>query len=125
MNRDLLSKISKTVFMLSFLIVGLMALFFKESKPLVMGYIFGTIISILSLYLIYDSINKFLAMEPVRAKRNARRSYFFRFLIYAAVLIVSALADYLSIFTAFLGLTMVKNSILLLNYTDKSLYNKS
>lgn len=123
-NKDLLAKISKVVVLLSFLVVGLMALLFKESKPLIMGYLFGVAISILSLYLINDSINRFIVMEPARAKKNARKSYFIRFIIYAAVLIVSALADYLNIFTSLLGLTMVKNSILLLNFVDKDFYKK-
>lgn len=124
MNKDLLAKISKVVVLLSFFIVGLMALLFKESKPLIMGYIFGATMSILSLYLINDSINRFIVMEPARAKKDAHKSYFIRFVIYAAVLIVSALADYLNILTAMLGLTMVKNSILLLNFMDKDFYKK-
>lgn len=120
--KDLLAKISKVVVLLSIIIVSLMALLFKESKPLIMGYIFGAIMSILSLYLINDSINRFIRMEPARATKNARMNYFIRFIIYAAVLIVSALADYLNIFTTLLGLTMVKNSILLLNFMDKDFY---
>ncbi len=120
--KDLLAKISKVVVLLSIIIVSLMALLFKESKPLIMGYIFGATISILSLYLINDSINRFIRMEPARATKNARMNYFIRFIIYAAVLIVSALADYLNIFTTLLGLTMVKNSILLLNFMDKDFY---
>ena len=122
MIKDLLAKISKVVVLLSIIIVSLMALLFKESKPLIMGYIFGAIMSILSLYLINDSINRFIRMEPARATKNARMNYFIRFIIYAAVLIVSALADYLNIFTTLLGLTMVKNSILLLNFMDKDFY---
>lgn len=123
-NRDLLAKINKLVVLLSIFIVGLLALLFKESKPLIMGYIFGATISILSLYLINDSISRLISMEPARATRNARMSYFIRFIIYAAVLIVSALADYLNILTTLLGLTMVKNSILLLNFMDKDFYKK-
>ncbi len=123
-NKGLLAKINKAVVLLSTFIVGLLAILFKESKPLIMGYIFGATISILSLYLINDSINRLIVMEPTRATRNARKSYFIRFIIYAVVLIVSALADYLNILTALLGLTMVKNSILLLNFVDKDFYKK-
>lgn len=124
MNKDLLFKISRSVVLLSLFIIGLMALLFKESKALIMGYIFGALMSILSLYLINDSINRFVAMEPAIAARKARKGYFIRFVIYAAVLIISALADYLNIFTALLGLTMVKNCILLLNFIDKDFYKK-
>lgn len=125
MNKDLLVKISKTVVLLSFFILVLMVILVKESKPLIRGYIFGALISILSLYLINDSINRLVGMEPSRAKKNARKSYLIRFLIYAAVLTISALADYLNIFTTLLGLTMVKNSILFLSLTDKNFYKKS
>lgn len=124
MNKDLLFKISRSVVFLSLFIIGLMALLFKESKALIMGYIFGALMSILSLYLINASINRFVAMEPARAARNARKGYLIRFVIYASVLIVSALADYLNIFTALLGLTMVKNCILLLSFIDKDFYKK-
>ncbi len=124
MSKDLIAKISKEVVLLSLFIIGLLALLFKEYKPLIMGYIFGAMISILSLYLINNSINKFVSMEPAKATINARKGYIIRYVIYAAVLIVSALADYLNILTALLGLTMVKNSILLLNFTDKDFYNK-
>ena len=125
MNKDLLVKISKTVVLLSFFILVLMVILVKESKPLIRGYIFGALISILSLYLINDSINRLVGMEPSRAKKNARKSYLIRFLIYAAVLTISALADYLNIFTTLLGLTMVKNSILFLSLTDNNFYKKS
>ena len=124
MNKDLLFKISKSVVLLSLFIIGLMALLFKESKALISGYIFGTLISILSLYLMNDSANKFIALEPAIGKRKARQGYFIRFIIYAIVLTISALADYLNIFTTFLGLTMVKNCILLLNFFDKDFHKK-
>lgn len=125
MNKDLLVKISKTVVFLSFFILVLMAILVKESMPLIRGYIFGALISILSLYLINDSISRLVGMEPVRAKRNARKGYLIRFLIYGAVLAIAALADYLNIFTTLLGLTMVKNSIVFLSLTDKDFYKKS
>lgn len=124
MNKDLLAKISKVVVILSLFIIGLIALLFKDYRSLIMGYIFGASMSILSLYLINDSINRFITMEPAKATANARRAYLIRFVIYALVLIVSALADYLNIVTAVLGLTMVKNSILLLNFMDKNFYRK-
>lgn len=122
MNKDLLEKINRFVIFLSLFIIGFMALLFKEYKPLVSGYIFGTLISILSLYLIRDSINKVLIMDPIRGKRKARVNYLIRYLIYAVVLIVAAKADYISFLTTVLGLSMVKISIVLLNIIDKDFY---
>ncbi len=122
MNKDLLIKINKAVLMLSFLIVGLMALLFKEFKPLIMGYIFGVSINILSLQLINNSINKSVAMEPNRAKNYARANYTIRHTIHALVLIIAALADYLNLLTAVIGLSMVKISIFLLSFSDKDFF---
>lgn len=112
-------KISKLVLILSLFIVGFIALLFKESKALIMGYIFGALISILSLHLMNDSVNKFIKMEPNRAKKYAIVSYLIRQVIYAVALIISAMADYLNLLTAVLGLFMVKISIVLLSIFDK------
>lgn len=122
LNKDLLVKINKVVVMLSLFIVGFMALFFKEYKPLVMGYIFGTLINILTLQLMNNTVNKSVLMEPNRAKKYARANYMIRHVIYAAVLVIAALADYLNLLAAVLGLSMVKISILLLGVVDKEFY---
>ena len=119
LNKDLLVKINKFVLLLSLFIIGFLALLFKESKHLIMGYIFGALISILSLHLMNDSVNRFVTMKPNKAKGYAFASYFIRQLIYAVVLIVSAMADYLNLLTAVLGLFMVKISIVLLYILDK------
>lgn len=122
MNKDLLIKINKVVVILSLFIVGIMAFLFKESKPLIMGYIFGVLINILSLQLTNNSINKSVVMEPNRAKKYARANYLIRHVIYAFVLIIAALADYLNLLTTVIGLSMVKISILLLSFIDKDFY---
>ncbi len=122
MNKDLLIKINKAVVMLSLFIVGFMALLFKEFKPLILGYIFGVAINILTLQLMNNSVNKSVAMQPYKAKKYARANYLIRHAIYAVVLIIAALADYLSLLTAVMGLSMVKISILFLGIIDKDFY---
>lgn len=119
MNKDLLFKVSKVVVALSLFIVGFMAFLFKNPKSIILGYIFGVLINILSFYLINDSANKLIMMEPSKAKRRAHSNYLFRYLIYFIVLLISALADYLNIFATFFGLNMIKIAIYILIIIDK------
>ncbi|WFA08159.1 ATP synthase subunit I [Tissierella sp. Yu-01] len=119
MNKDLVFKVSKVVVILSLFIVGFMAFLFKNPRPIILGYIFGASINVLTFYLINDSANKLIKMEPSKAKSRAYFNYFFRFTIYFIVLLVSALAEYLNLFGTFLGLNMVKGSIYILSIIDK------
>ncbi len=121
MNKDLVFKISKGVVVLSLFIVGIMLFFFKNSKPIISGYIFGTSISILSFFLINDSANKLVRMDPSAAKKRAQVNYILRYLIYFIVLSVAAIADYLNLFATFFGLTMIKNTIYILTKLDKDI----
>lgn len=122
MNKDLFFKVSKIVLILSLFVVGFILLLFGNPKPIVLGYIFGASISILSFYLLNDSASKLIRMEPSRAKRRAYLNYTVRFLIYFIVLFISAIADYLNIFATFVGLTMVKNAIYALTVFDKNFF---
>ncbi|HHV46660.1 MAG TPA: ATP synthase subunit I [Tissierellia bacterium] len=85
---------------------------FKEPKPLVLGFIFGTSIGILGFKLLELTINKAVTMPPEKAFFYAFCQYIMRYMIYGIVLAVAALADYLSLVTAIIGLLMIKIVIL-------------
>ncbi len=122
MNKELFFKVSKAVVILSLFVVGSILLLFGNPKPIILGYIFGALISILSFYLLNDSASKLIKMDPATAKRRAYLNYSIRFLIYLTVLAISAVADYLNIFATFVGLTMVKNAIYILTAFDKNFF---
>lgn len=105
--------------MLSFVIIGFSYFLFKNPKPIILGYIFGVLINILSFFLINDSAYKLVQMSPQRAKIRASSNYMLRFFIYFIVLFISIKADYLNYLATFVGLTMVRNAIFILNFIDK------
>lgn len=119
MKKDMIFKVSKVVVICSLFIIAFIAFVFENPKPIILGYIFGAAISILSFLLLNDSAKKLITMDPSRAKKRAYINYLIRFFIYFAVLFISAVADYLNILATGLGLTMVRNSIVILTALDK------
>lgn len=119
MNKELVFKILRVVIILSFSIIGFIFFIFKNPKPILLGYIFGALINILSFFLINDSAYKLVQMSPQRAKIRASSNYMLRFFIYFIVLFISIKADYLNYLATFVGLTMVRNAIFILNFIDK------
>ncbi len=103
---------------ISLIIVGVMLIGIKEPKPYILGYIFGTSVNILTFKLMEKSAEKAVTMEPSRAYGYSVRQYFVRYFIYAIVLIIGALADYLSFFAVALGLLMIKTVIVSIAIID-------
>lgn len=99
--------IRKTV-VYSLIIIGIMFIGLKDAKPYVLGFIFGTTIGILGFKLIEKTTGKAVTMEPSKAYGYSVFHYFIRYIIYAVVLIIAALADYLNFLTVVFGLLMIK-----------------
>lgn len=112
MANKLVLNIIKKIFVLSLFVVGIMAFVFKEPKSIILGYIFGTTISILGFKLLHNTIEKALTMSPGKANAYSMGHYMLRYIIYGVVLTVAILADYLNLLSTFLGLMMVKVVIL-------------
>lgn len=108
MNNDLIIRIYKRTTIISLLVIGLSFFIFKNPKPIILAYIFGTIISMLSFKLLDNTINRAVQMPPDRAVSYSIKHYFLRYLIYFIVLASSLVADYLNFISALLGLMMVK-----------------
>jgi multisubunit Na+/H+ antiporter MnhE subunit len=80
----------------------------KNPKTFVLGFIFGMCISVLGFKLLDNTIQRAITMQPAKANGYATAHYFLRYLIYFIVLVIAALADYLSFSATVLGLFMVK-----------------
>lgn len=119
MNNNLVFKVVKRTVIISLLIIGISAFIFKEPKSIILGYLFGTIISILGFKLLHNTINKAVNMSPGKATAYSTAHYMLRYFIYFIVLGVAALADYLNFPAAILGLLIVKFVILGSGVFDK------
>lgn len=120
MNNDIIKVIFKRILMSSFFIMGISLFIFNEPKPIVLGYLFGVIISMLGLKLIDNTVNKAVKMSPERASGYTVLHYSLRYLIYFLVLSISAIADYLNFLATIVGLLMVKFVIILSTIFDKN-----
>lgn len=105
-------KIIKRTIALSLVTSGILLIAIKNGKSYALGMIFGSSISILCFMLMGSSIKKAVHMDPKRAYGYSVGNYFIRYFIYAIVLIIAALADYLSFVTTALGLFTIKFVIL-------------
>jgi len=123
MNKDLIKGIFRRVLLWSILILILIFFFSKNIKASILGYIFGVSISSLNFLLLKKSIEKSIRLTPDKASSYATGQYFIRMSIYFVVLLVGAMADYLSFFTVIIGLLTIKIVILLSNIID-SRYSK-
>lgn len=120
MNNKLVFKVAKRAIILVLLIVGIFAFIFNDPEPIIMGIIFGTLISILNFKLLDNTINKAVRMPPNRATAFTISHYFARYIIYFIVMMIASKADYLNLISTIAGLFIVKFVILGSNIVDKN-----
>lgn len=123
MNQDLILKISKRVLIIIAIFSLIFYFFMEKSGPAILGLIFGGIISIVSFKLMDNTLTKALGLPENKARAYTMKHYILRFIIYFVVLLVAALADYLSILTTLIGLMLVKYVIIFSNIFDKEFHN--
>lgn len=105
-------KVVRRVIIFMLLIIGILFLFFPNPKIYVYGLIFGTIINLLNFRLMSLTLAKSVNMPQSRIIPYVMANYFARYMIYAVVLGIAAMADYISLITTILGILMVKLIIL-------------
>lgn len=120
MNKDIIIKIYKRTLIVSFIIMGVIFFTFKNPKAIVLGYVFGLIISMLSFKLLDNTINKAVKMMPGKANSYTFRHYILRYVIYFIVLLVAVEAEYLNLLATLFGLLMVKFTIVVSAIVDKN-----
>jgi DMSO reductase anchor subunit len=122
-DHNLSYTIIKRTIVYTLIIIGIILLSFKEPKPYVLGFVFGTSIGILGFRLLELTIRKAVTMPPKRASAYTMGQYMIRYFIYGIVLVVAALADYLSFPAAVLGLLMIKIVIITYAVYDNIISN--
>ena len=121
MNNDIIIKVYRRTLLLSLFIIGCSFFLFKEPKAAVLGYIFGTLIAMLTFKLLDISIQKSVKMNSRQASMYSTGQYFIRYFIYGLVMTISAKADYLNLGTTILGLLSIKIVIISSSIFKKSL----
>lgn len=116
----LIKKILTRVLILSFLIIGFLFFYKDNPKPYILGYIFGTAISILNFLLLKNSVEKSVKMTESRAQNYATGQYFIRMGIFAVTILIGAVANYLSLITTLFGVLIIKIVIYLSNFFDRN-----
>lgn len=120
-----MDKLFKTKVMVvrnAIIIAGILAvltvLFIPDKKPMLMGLLFGLLISILSFEQLSAAITKGVELPPEKAQLFVGIRYFIRLFIYAAVLFISIKADYINVIGTLAGLVSIKLSILASTMTN-------
>lgn len=113
MINDLVKKIAVRTALLSVVLIGIIFFIYPEPKKYILGYIFGTLISVLTFMLLKNTVVRSVRMEPERATRFAAIQYFIRMIIYLITIMVGAIADYLDLVTVIVGLMSIKITIYL------------
>lgn len=117
-------KIIIRALVLALIISGIILLILPNPKQYMYGLIFSTSINVLNFRLMGLTFEKAVNMPKNRAVGYVVINYFVRYIIYGIMLTISAIADYISLYTAILGLFMVKIVILSSPFYD-IIFNKS
>lgn len=110
MDKQILDSIKKvTTGVLIYTLVGLIVLLLIQKLTLstVLGLIVGCAISIFSLLTIARGMVGFVEKDTGKATFSAVFGYFFRFCLYAVVLIFAAKTNYINVYTVAVGLLSV------------------
>jgi len=100
------------------IIAGIMLITFSEPWPIVKGFAFGSIISMVLFKHMYLTLNRGLSMEAARASKYVALQYFIRYIIYGITLAIAAKAPYLNLIATFGGLLIMKVTIQLNNFYE-------
>lgn len=103
---------------LMLVVAGILFMVSEDPAPLVAGWVFGSVVSMLMFKLMYLTLLQVVEKEEGKASRFAAFHYLLRYLLYGAVLVVAAKAEYLHLVTTFFGLLSVKYVILIRNMFD-------
>lgn len=97
---------------IALILSGIFWLLLPNPKEYIYGLIFSTSINVLNFRLMGITFEKAVNMPEGRIIPYITVNYIVRYTIYGVMLTVSAIADYISLYTAILGLFMVKIVIL-------------
>jgi len=121
---ELIKKIYKYVIVIYLFFSGAFLIFMGNGKiPFVVGFTFGTLISVLTFFELARTTTRAVTMDPGKAKGYAMRHYFLRFIITGFVIYISITAPYINAFGTFIGLLLIKFVIYFTNlFNDKNYF---
>ncbi|MBN2260193.1 MAG: ATP synthase subunit I [Clostridiales bacterium] len=98
---------------------------FDDSKPIIMGIIFGSVLGMLNFYDLFLTLSKASIMNPGKARNFAASKYILRYLFVGIVIFVSIKADYINVVGTIFGLFLIKFVIIATNlFNDRSFFMK-
>lgn len=100
--------IIKRVIALALIITGIIFFVSSNPKPYIYGLAFGTSINLLNFRLMSLTLEKAVTKGTNKVMGYVMGNYMVRYIIYGVVLYISAIADYISLFTVVIGFFMVK-----------------
>ncbi|MCR1900209.1 ATP synthase subunit I [Irregularibacter muris] len=100
---------------IGFVILVIGSLFHSDPIPLIVGIVFGLILSLLNFRLLYITLNKAVQLPPGKAQVYASSRYMIRYLITGIVLFVSIQAPYINVLGTIMGLLLLKTMIMISN----------
>ncbi len=80
----------------------------RKAIPLLLGFDFGSLITLLMFLELALTLEKAVKMEKDRANAYTAGKYYFRVLIYGIVIFISIKADYIDVIGTVVGLLSVK-----------------
>lgn len=105
-------KIIIRALILALIFSGIILIILPNPRQYIYGLIFGTSINVLNFRLMGITFEKAVNMPQKKIMPYIMSQYLIRYIIYATMLVISAVADYISLYTAILGIFMVKIVIL-------------
>ncbi len=108
----------------SFILCIIYLVFFRgEFISLLLGQIFGQLISSLNFIDLYLTLNRAVKKTPKKASNYTLRKYIIRYLITAITLYIAAINDSVSIISTAIGFITIKMSIIVLySLNDKKFF---
>jgi len=123
--KDLERQVLKGLFIVDLILCVIIFLFFSEPRPVILGVIFGSLISGLNFLQMANSLIKAAEMQFGNAQGYTTRQYFIRYIVSAIVIYISVVAPYIDVMGTLLGLIIIKGVIYFLNFFNEKNYFKS
>jgi hypothetical protein len=117
-NKSSFIKAFPFTWVITFIVTLILWLVFSKVEGV--SFLLGSATSLMTMSMLYKSVYKFDEKNVSKAQKKAVANYAFRFLIYAIVLIVSALFDGLSIYATAGGLLTFKIVLQVLLFVEKN-----
>ncbi|MBN2794352.1 MAG: ATP synthase subunit I [Clostridia bacterium] len=116
-------KIFMTAGVFTFILAMVFLLFFDSSKSLILGLVFGVLISGLNFIDLSNTLQRAVSMSPEKAQSYTVRKYFMRYIMNGVVIFVAVKTPHIHVISTVLGMLLIKFSIMITNlFNDKQFY---